>query len=312
MAGPGPHWPGWAGIRYLFIFGDSYSTVSWGPTLPLPTDENPLGNTWPGVTSVGAGNPNWVGYIVREFNASSILAFDYAISGNRIGDVASQINDRFLPLAGLKPDYAPWTADNSLFVTWDGINDILHGDDIDTTINELYSLQQSLYGVGARNFAVINVPPLDRTPGGFGNMQLKLQCLTYNSVLAQSAAAFGNTNQDASVFLWSAWDTFTSVLNDPTKFNITNPTTVGGGAWHDPIHPTSLIHQRIANDLSGYLLSLPAVSSVPATTSAIATSAAPSATAPLPSTTSSVPQANSASRQQPFILPDWISRHFTS
>ncbi|CUA72711.1 hypothetical protein RSOLAG22IIIB_10245 [Rhizoctonia solani] len=265
--GTGPHWPGFKGLQYIFIFGDSYSTVSWTPTTaPNPTSASPIGVQWPGVTSVGALQPNWVGYMTNGFNQSNLLAYDYAISGNNITGYTSQVQTEFLPTAGQKPADIPWTADNSIFISWIGINDLASATvSIESTIAQIMQQQQNLYTLGARNFVFVNVPPWDRAPLGTGNTGLKERILTWNGQLATSALAFSNQNTDASTLVWSSWDTLNTLLNDPARYNLTSPTTIGGDIWKDDLHPTSAVHYRFANDLAGWLVSLPAGASNPTT-----------------------------------------------
>ncbi|CAE6394935.1 unnamed protein product [Rhizoctonia solani] len=240
--GTGPHWPGFKGLQYMFIFGDSYSTVSWAPTTaPNPTAASPVGVEWPGVTSVGALQPNWVGYMTNGFNQSNLLAYDYAISGNNITGYTSQVQTEFLPTAGQKPADIPWTADNSIFISWIGINDLASATvPIESTIAQIMQQQQDLYTLGTSNTG------------------LKERILTWNSQLTTSALAFSNQNTDASTLVWSSWDTLNTLLNDPARYNLTSPTTIGGDIWKDDLHPTSAVHYRFANDLAGWLVSLPA------------------------------------------------------
>ncbi|CAE6486216.1 unnamed protein product [Rhizoctonia solani] len=265
--GTGSHWPGFKGLQYMFIFGDSYSTVSWAPTTaPNPTPANPIGVEWPGVTSVGGLQANWVGYMTNGFNQSNLMAYDYAISGNNITGYVSQVQTEFIPTAGQKPADVPWTADNSIFVSWIGINDLASATvAIEPTIARIMEQQQNLYTLGARNFIFINVPPWDRAPLGATNTGLKERILSWNAQLTTSALAFSNQNTDASTLVWSSWDTLNTLLNDPAHYNLTSPNTVGGDIWKDDLHPTSAVHYRFANDLAGWLVSLPAGASNPTT-----------------------------------------------
>ena len=52
--------------------------------------------------------------MTRGFNASNLLAYDYAISGNNITGFTSQV-EAFMSTAGQRPAATPWTADNSVF-----------------------------------------------------------------------------------------------------------------------------------------------------------------------------------------------------
>lgn len=54
---PKKNWPGWAGIKHMIIFGDSYTTTGFKVRGEQPSDMNPLGNPeWPGETSSNGPN----------------------------------------------------------------------------------------------------------------------------------------------------------------------------------------------------------------------------------------------------------------
>lgn len=53
--------------------------------------------------------------MTKEFNASTLLAFDYAIAGNNVTGLTSQIQTEFVPTAGHKPVSIPWASGNSVF-----------------------------------------------------------------------------------------------------------------------------------------------------------------------------------------------------
>ena len=56
-----------------------------------------------------------MGYLVTEFNESLIFGFDYAHGGDTVHGVQGQVNSYYLPHAALKPSWAPWTAEDSVF-----------------------------------------------------------------------------------------------------------------------------------------------------------------------------------------------------
>ncbi|KAG9089579.1 hypothetical protein FRC06_001482 [Ceratobasidium sp. 370] len=266
-----------ANLKRFADSGDSYSIVSWAPTTaPIPTPANPIGVEWPGVTSVGALKPNWVGYMTNGFNVSNLLAFDYAISGNNITRFTAQIQNEFIPTAGQKPASSPWTADNSVFVSWIGINDLHDGEDTNTAVNLIIQQQQNLYNLGARNFLIINMPPWDRSPMGAQIAGLDVKVLAWNAQLFASAVDFSVQHTDASTLVFSSWDTISTIINNPTFYNITDPNAIGGGVWQDDLHITSFVHFRFANDLAGWLLSLPAGPSAPPGASSVAAVVGPS------------------------------------
>jgi len=138
-------WPanGFAGIKHIVIFGDSYSSVGYAPNEPNPTAAHPLGVPYPGEdlwTDVTGDDkfpelqPNWVGILISKYapgqkyiprsQTSSILVYNYAIGGDSVAGVGIQIKRRFIPHVGQKPDWAPWTSEDTLFITWVGINDL--------------------------------------------------------------------------------------------------------------------------------------------------------------------------------------------
>jgi hypothetical protein len=114
----------WSDTRYMFVLyvlcdgtdgsGDSLSSIEYDVNGAYPDEKNPIGNPpYPGRTT--SGGANWVGYLTTEYNDSAILAYDYAQSGGVVQWVEGQVNQLFLPHAGQKPSYAPWSGEDSLF-----------------------------------------------------------------------------------------------------------------------------------------------------------------------------------------------------
>ncbi|KAJ1300370.1 hypothetical protein OPQ81_005189 [Rhizoctonia solani] len=205
---------------------------------------------------VGSLQPNWVGYMINGFNQSNLMAYDYATAGNNITGYTSQVRTEFIPTAGQKPVDIPWTADNSILISWIGINDLASATvSIESTISQIVlTTTETCYGNLPRSYAMFGTLYSstshrgDRSPLGATNVDLKERILTWNAQLAASALAFSNQNTDASTLVY----------------------TVGGDIWKGDLHPTSAVHHRFANDLAGWLLSLPAGASNPTTTTAAA------------------------------------------
>lgn len=160
---------------YLVTFGDSYSQTGFDVAGAKPSSSNPLGNpAYPGWTS--SGGPNWVGYLVKEFNAGSLYSYNFAYGGATVNaslvipyqpTVKSLIDQvkQFSDSIAAKPSYAPWTANNSLFAIWMGVNDV--GNSWwKENVTELHSMimrdyfeeAEIMYNAGARNFAFLTVP----------------------------------------------------------------------------------------------------------------------------------------------------------
>lgn len=102
--------------------------MGYDSSQPHPTKEQPLGVPYPGPAvwtesdGFGEGTPNWVGWLLTEFYGSQdILVYDYAVGGDTVGSlqhnngVVRQVQSHFLKSAGLKPEWAPWSAIDSLF-----------------------------------------------------------------------------------------------------------------------------------------------------------------------------------------------------
>lgn len=161
-------WPGFEHIEHIIVFGDSYSAVGYDSRQPHPTRSQPLGIPMPGVTWTEKNTKNWVGHLVKSFkkDGHDPRVLCYAVGGDRVAGVGQQITRHFLPSAGTKPDWAPWTSEQSLFITWVGTNDLGWGVEAEPTLAALFQLQDQLYATGARNFLFIDVPPVNRFPGG--------------------------------------------------------------------------------------------------------------------------------------------------
>lgn len=153
----------------IFAFGDSLSETLFNPDFDMPTDENPFGNTYPGITSTGG--PNWLGYLIHDhlkttwlYNLAmggaqvSSAEFDDEPAGNR--DMSFQVDTL---LSKSKAGKAPtWKPETTLFTSWFGANDVHNGfwrmktHDIHDHIIDLWLAQlDRLVALGAKNFLVM-------------------------------------------------------------------------------------------------------------------------------------------------------------
>ncbi|OSC97117.1 carbohydrate esterase family 16 protein [Trametes coccinea BRFM310] len=267
-----PSWRGFNKIRHLIVFGDSYSDVGYeyNKITTYPTDDAPLGIEFPGITWAEPAMPNWVGYLVTEYSpGTKLLVYDYAVGGHTVEGVRKQVQVNFLPRVGGRPNWACWSAEDTLFVTWIGINDCarLELSDIPATLDDLFAEQELLYETGARNFLFIDVPPIDRSPVGVAftrnDPAFKLPYETWNSSLRSHVTSFVQKHPDVTTFVFSSWATFTRVLDDPVAhgFREDHASRAGGDIWVDNLHPSSRMHDWIAHDVSNFLQAQPAYSS---------------------------------------------------
>ncbi|KZT70157.1 carbohydrate esterase family 16 protein [Daedalea quercina L-15889] len=247
------HWRGQSNLRHLVIFGASYCDVGYTSRSRHPTLENPLGVDFPGHTFAEPGKPNWVGHLITEHALSPILVYDYGLGGDRVDGVQRQIEKDFIPNLAPRPSWAPWTEQDTLFVTWVGINDCGYdpAEAIPGLVSRLFELQNKLYDHGARNFMLVDLPPVERSPSGIRPPNTTL----WNIAMRIEAEEFAASHDEATVLLYSSWAIFTKVLDDPVAFGFAKDDVQkpAGSIWVDRLHPTSKMHDVVAYDMAKFL-----------------------------------------------------------
>ncbi|KAI0737379.1 hypothetical protein C8Q80DRAFT_1115116 [Daedaleopsis nitida] len=261
-------WPGLAKIKNLVVFGASYCDVGYNSKSPYPTAEQPLGVEFPGNAWCEPGKPNWVGHLILQVKAQhgqQLLAYVYALGGDTVQGVKRQVHQQFIPHLSSRPHWAPWTSVDTIFMTFVGINDCAINtrtrDPVETTetsIRELFAVQDELYNAGARHFCFIDVPPTHRFPNpGPQSRNIELTLLTWNAKLREAARTFATTHPDTTVVIWSAWYLFSQVLSDPASFGFKDdPIQDEGEIFVDGFHPTSAVHEIMAAQLLNLLSDL--------------------------------------------------------
>lgn len=169
--------------NYIFIYGDSYTATGFNINNTKPAVSNPLGNpVYPGSTSTGAGQPNWVD-IMTTNSPLNTLTYDFAVGGASVNnsliqgahaDTPAFLNQSATWLNNIKakPSYCPWTAANSVHVIWFGRNDVFWQVSqnasmttrLDAVMTSYMNIVNSLWMAGARQFVVIGMPPMAREP----------------------------------------------------------------------------------------------------------------------------------------------------
>ncbi|KAG8755751.1 hypothetical protein FRC14_003689 [Serendipita sp. 396] len=251
----GPSWRGIENVRHLVIFGDSYSQTQPHGYWFKPTDEEPLGIRYPGLTS--AGGANWVGHLVYE-RPHPMLVYNYAKSGHKVAGIRDQIQAKF---SGTHPPSETLAPETSMFMTWVGINDLASSADVGRMIDNLFVLQQYLYDKGARNFLFIDVPPVDRSPA-YRNLTKRdgpSRMVLWNIELERRLRAFAAEKEAAggpiTAAYFSSHKVFTTFLDDPEEYGFpkSDVRRSGGEIWVDDLHPTPAVHAIIAKELDDML-----------------------------------------------------------
>ncbi|KAI5888385.1 uncharacterized protein SCHCODRAFT_02636602 [Schizophyllum commune H4-8] len=206
-----------------------------------------------------------------------LLVFDYAVGGHRVPDALHQIRQAFLPeLAEWHRDAAPasidddpdawrmWTSRNSLFITWIGINDsaFIHEPKLcKEPVDKLFAGQHDLYAAGARNFMLVDVPHIDRTPGAKNRPTPSPIFPAWNRALLARAKTFAQEHPGATVLVFSSARAIDNILDDPDiyGFPASDVRKANGAIWMDRLHPTSAVHDVLAREMAEFLGGVPSV-----------------------------------------------------
>lgn len=126
-------------------------------------------------------------------------------------------------------------------------------------VSNLFSALTSLYGMGARDFFVPNLPNLGRTPealGGGTSAGATFLSQAFNGLLATNLNAFALLHPDAVIYQFNTYLVFESLFANPAAFGYTNATAAclaipgcdpNAFIFWDSIHPTARVHAYIGD-----------------------------------------------------------------
>ncbi|GAB1318081.1 hormone-sensitive lipase HSL [Madurella fahalii] len=259
-------------VKYLITFGDSYSQTGFDPSSTKPSPGNPLGNPpLPGWTA--SGGLNWVGFLASELNTSTLLAYNFAYGGATTNativepwqpTVLSFIDqvEQFSESIASKPEYAPWTAENSLFGVWMGVNDVgntwwrpEYDELLEQIMDSYFGQLQVLYDAGARMFVLLTVPPIHRTPLMLGqpveSQQAEAAAIAqYNDAIATRLEAFKSQNGGITAKIIDTSVPFNTALDSPIEYGAPNATCYDEDGtsclWFNDYHPGVEINRLVA------------------------------------------------------------------
>lgn len=282
MAGP---------ITSLYVVGDSLSDqgngfiLTGGTFPPLPYDQR------------ASNGPVAVEYLAGALGVplapSASGGTNYAVLGAATGAVgipsapplttenvaAIQYGQPALEGTGLLSQtgvilgLGPIADPSALFFVWGGANDLFIDPSEATAVaavNNLAAVISMLYGSGARQFLVPNLPDLSRTPAGLSLSpveQAGLLALSvgFNAGLAVALDALA-VFPGIDIELFDTFGLFNAILADPDAFGFSNTSTPcitgnlqdGGTICADPdsylfwdsVHPTTAGHQLLGNSFA--------------------------------------------------------------
>lgn len=240
----------------------SYQTVlSLGDSLSDTGNNPPTGDYYEGRWSNG---PLWNEYLTEDFGGSLV---NVAYSGSETSDLPGQADE-----AG---EYA-LDYNNTLCTVWSGANDFINGvtNGFNAEAWERIAVRASsnvvrgievLYTKGARNFLVVNLPDLSKTPAArglpasFKNL-VRNNIVLFNDELDDRLASFRRMNQKAQVARLDAFSLLDAVLVDPEAYGFTQVTSDALDAFVNPafdgpatnyvfwdeIHPATKAHEWLS------------------------------------------------------------------
>lgn len=248
------HWPIWSHVRHAFIFGDSYTDAFYdAENGPHPTAERPYGNnnrSWP----PGPPDPKWPTFLtghLRQPGGHNISTFNFAVSGSSVTESTSpyplgsdipgltpfdgQVTQHFLRLCSSHTAPCAWTSETSIVFVFSGINSVLapfflgtEPEPEKTLLSYLDTLQR-MYTVGARNFVLFTIPPLDlidtHSPGNV-TAQKKQDVIDFNTQLRTVRNSFMHRFPDVTVRLFDAFTLYHDILANVDAFSQTKGITI--------------------------------------------------------------------------------------
>ncbi|KAL8868711.1 MAG: hypothetical protein Q9174_004809 [Haloplaca sp. 1 TL-2023] len=238
-------WHSWAGIEKMFVFGASYAATGFRASgiQPNAAAGRPFGNP-PGYGHTSSGGPCWAQYLATTYNRSLIDVYNFGVGGAFIdsdiyhnhppNDFVTQAGKNWVGAYGTQEDNSiGWTSTNALFAIFFAINDVDHN--YEKPVNpspEVFASYmktlRNLYDHGARNFLILNAPPISRSPehnimSRHRISRLASTVLDWNIRTNSLASAFREAYPEARVFLYDVHAITNRVLDDPTS----NPLTAG-------------------------------------------------------------------------------------
>ncbi|KAF7959751.1 hypothetical protein EAE96_001360 [Botrytis aclada] len=265
------------GTKYLFSFGDSYTRTLFSISGTKPSAENPIGNPpFPGTTT-DAGL-NWIDYLVTAYNTSLTLSYNFAVGGATVDNnvipsitngAKSLVEQTAIFTANLapKPSYAPWTSANTLFAVWFGINDIdlsytySNESTLFTEVFDTYWRQLDImYYYGGRNFALLTVPPTNKTPkilalNSTTQAEYASSIAAWNTLVKNTATAFQSQRSGTTVKLIDTSIPFNTAFSNPTAYGAPNAVCYNTNGvsclWWNSFHPGQAVQKLVAAAFAG-------------------------------------------------------------
>lgn len=150
--------------------------------------------------------------------------------------------------------------DDTLFTVWAGANDFFQGRDYGQAAANVGWVLESLAAGGARDILVPNLPNLGATPAFYQGAHPEVPeaaasgwSSAYNAALESELAAFQQCHADIHLYYLDVHTLFEGLLEYDEEGNIIN----FGELFWDPVHPTRIGHETIADGAFQVLNAVP-------------------------------------------------------
>jgi phospholipase/lecithinase/hemolysin len=259
----------------LVVFGDSLSDIGNIAQAPLINTPGPFytngrfsnGPVYAETLATGLGLPA----LVRSTVSGGT---DYAYGGAQTTGTAFPNNLFVQDVDDQVGKYlSSHTANAStLYLIFAGANDLIDGQtNMSVPVGSLQSSMNRLITSGARQFLVVDLPPLGETPRYNGNASTRAQydarAQQYNAALTTMVAAEHAANPTATLYQFDVYGLFEQVLARPSDFGLTNVTASAAPGlspgdtsydtsqivsnpnqylFWDDLHPTAAVHAILA------------------------------------------------------------------
>lgn len=251
--------PASAAYDGLVVFGDSLSDTG----RVFAASGFPPAPYWQGRFSNG---PVAVEYLATGLGLGSGQVLNLAVGGARTGwDGSAGANTGMsAQLAGFQLLTGGLADASSLYFVWGGANDLRNGVSIDTAVGNLKTIVGTLYGMGAREFLLPNLPDLGLTPEARANGAMGMALATGASELfnAKLASAYGELAaawSDEHFHFFDAMASQRAITSGSPANGFTdvssNCLTVGLACtpdsflYWDNIHPTAAAHEILGGQM---------------------------------------------------------------
>jgi phospholipase/lecithinase/hemolysin len=218
-------------------------------------------------TATAEGGPNWVEFLTgcglqpgltdpqqcnKQPGGKGRQLWDFAFAGSDISEAYTPLHHNFtVSLVNQVKQFVEYAnpvlesdvridKEKTLVAVWIGINDIGDSDTYNTKYNisfpafyneivgTLFDSVQDVYDLGYRNFLVMELPPLNRTPPNLVRAAGPLPNATmiewYDQALQNHSKAFEESNEDAKVMVFPTTEFLNYVLDHGAQYGYKNTT----------------------------------------------------------------------------------------